>query len=316
MSNRSRLFTLAAALIGALAALFIWESRREPRTLRLRRFRVHLPGLPSGLAGTRIAFLSDFHVNGPGHGNELTPLALDLVRREDPDLLLLGGDYFDHSRCHQHACLFDRLREFALVFGILGNHDLHRRGRYSGAIVKELGSRGVPVLWNRAERVALRGGEITIAGVGDPYIGYADPREALQGTAEPRILLAHAPSIVERLPPGAAALVLAGHTHGGQIRLSPFDRLTPLDSTWWLDRLFRHPPQRFLRGFHWVNGTLLYVSHGIGTTRLPLRFLAPPEAVLIELVASAPHPEEPCDQAARYVEELPSATHQPGEEDR
>ncbi|HEU5425098.1 MAG TPA: metallophosphoesterase [Nitrolancea sp.] len=316
MSNRSRLLALAAALVSALAALFVWEARREPRALRLRRFRVHLPGLPESLAGTRIAFVTDFHVNGPGHDHGLTPLALDLLLREDPDLLLLGGDYFDRGHCHDKVCHFDRLRAFALVFGVLGNHDLHRHARYTAAIVKELESRGGTILWNRAERVALRGGEITLAGVGDPYVGYADAREALQGTAEPRILLAHAPSIVDRLSPGMAALVLAGHTHGGQVRFSPFDRLTPLDSTWWLDRVFRHPPQRFLRGFHWVNGSLLYVSQGVGTTRLPIRFLAPPEAVLIELAARAPHPEEPCDQAARYVEELPSTTHRPDEEDR
>ncbi|HEX3724346.1 MAG TPA: hypothetical protein VHV31_16275, partial [Nitrolancea sp.] len=61
---------------------------------------------------------------------------------------------------------------------------------------------------------------------------------------------------------------------------------------------------RYQRGFHWVNGNLLYVSNGIGTTRLPIRFMAPPEIAIFHLSKAAPHPDVACDVAARYVEDI------------
>lgn len=160
------------------------------------------------------------------------------------------------------------------------------------------------MLRNTSVSLRLRDWNVTIAGVDDPYTNHDDLEQTLRGSDSPLILLAHAPVIESSLEPGMAGLVLTGHTHGGQIRLSPAKTLTPLDSTFYLDRLVGRRVSKYQRGFHWVRGNLLYVSNGIGTTRLPVRFMAPPEVTIFHLSREAPHTDEPCDSADRYVEDI------------
>ena len=306
-----RLHTLAAGAAGSIAGIagaLVYRANHEPRTIRLHRYRVQIPGMPERLDGLRVAFMSDFHLNGPGYGEPLTCQALELAAREQPDVVLLGGDYCDRGRWEGKADLFDRLADFSSAYGVLGNHDFAWRGVGAKRITAELERRGVTVLRNRGTRHQLRDEEIIIAGVDDPYPARDDLEEAL-AEGWPLFFLAHAPSAAERLPVGAAGLILSGHTHGAQIRTSPFNRLTPLDSTYYLDKLVNRPPQRYIRGFHWVNGALLFVSNGIGTTRWSYRLFAPPEVVLLELTTTTPHPDEPCDSARRYVEDLGVTTY-------
>ncbi len=276
----------------------------EPRTLRLRQFRVGVPELPVELEGLRVAFLSDFHVGGPGPCDDLTQQAIELVAQEQPELVLLGGDYVDHGHWSEDAPAFNELKGFTHVIGVLGNHD-HKGGRRTVTAVKEgLEHRGVVMLRNQSVNVRVRDTDVTIAGVDDPYTGHDDFEKALRGVERPLILLSHAPVIEDELRPGMAGMILCGHTHGGQIRLSPSKTLTPLDSTFYLDHFFGRPVSKYQRGFHWAKGNLLYVSNGIGMTRWPIRFMAPPEVAIFHLTTDIPHQDEPCDSADRYVEDI------------
>ncbi|HVX30001.1 MAG TPA: metallophosphoesterase [Nitrolancea sp.] len=276
----------------------------EPRVLRLRQFRTGIPGLPAELEGLRVAFLSDFHVGGPGQGRNLTSQALDLVAQEQPDLILLGGDYFDKGHWDNESGVFDALSAFPRVVGVLGNHDQKRGEGVAERVCRGMEQRGVTILRNSTITLRLRDCDVTIAGVDDPYSNHDDLERTLRGSAWPLILLAHAPVIESSLEPGMAGLVLTGHTHGGQIRLSPAKMLTPLDSTFYLDRVMGRRVSKYQRGFHWVRGNLLYVSNGIGTTRLPIRFMAPPEVTIFHLSREAPHSDKSCDSADRYVEDI------------
>lgn len=276
----------------------------EPRVLRLRQFRTGILGLPAELEGLRVAFLTDFHVDGPGRGKSLTAQAFDLVAQEQPDLVLLGGDFFDKGRWNDSSGVFDALSTFPNVVGVLGNHDQKGGQSVAERVCQGMTRRGVVILRNSAVSLQLRDHEVTIAGVDDPYTNHDDLGRTLRDSAWPLILLAHAPVIAPSLEPGMAGLVLTGHTHGGQIRLSPAKTLTPLDSTFYLDRLVGRRVSKYQRGFHWVRGNLLYVSNGIGTTRLPIRFMAPPEVTIFHLSREAPHTDEPCDSADRYVEDI------------
>lgn len=276
----------------------------EPKTLRLRQFRIGIPGLPGELEGLRVAFLTDFHVGGPGAGDELTREAIDILAQQQPELVLLGGDFVDEGHWQEDAPAFDGLAQFSNVIGVLGNHDHHGGRRVVRSVMQGMARRGVVILRNEAISVRLRNIDVTIAGVDDPYSGRDDFGQTFKDAAWPLILLSHAPVIEDNLRPGMAGMILCGHTHGGQIRLSPASTLTPLDSTFWLDHLFGRPVSRFQRGFHWASGNLLYVSNGIGTTRWPIRFMAPPEIAIFHLGTSAPHPDEPCDSASRYVEDI------------
>jgi predicted MPP superfamily phosphohydrolase len=283
---------------------FAYSIAVEPRTLRLRQFRTGIPGLPEQFDGLRIAFLTDFHVGGPGAGEELTRQALEIVAQEQPDLVLLGGDYVDKGHWHEDTCAFDELRRFPNVIGVLGNHD-HREGTDAANQIREgMARRGVMILQNDSVSVRVRDTDVTIAGIDDPYSRHDDFATTFDGKAWPLVLLSHAPVIENKLSPGMAGLILSGHTHGGQIRLSPSKTLTPLDSTFYIDHILGRPRSHFQRGFHWVNGNLLYVSNGIGTTRLPMRFMAPPEIAIFHLSTTTPHPDEPCESADRYVEDI------------
>ncbi len=301
----ARLLRTSAGIVSLLGLTSLaYSAFIEPRTLRIRHFRTGIPGLPEPLDGLRVAFLTDFHVGGPGFGGQLTPQAIDIVAQEQPDLVLLGGDYVDRGRWFEDSPAFNGLCQFSNVIGVLGNHD-HRGGDKIAATIREgLARRGVVILQNESVSLRVRDSDVTIAGVDDPYTNHDDFVKTLRGAHWPLMLLSHAPVIEDQIKPGMAGLILCGHTHGGQIRLSPSKRLTPLDSTFYLDRFFDRPVSRYQRGFHWATGNLLYVSNGIGTTRMPLRFMAPPEITIFHLSKSAPHPDEPCDSADHYVEDI------------
>lgn len=290
---------VAAGLVTLVYSRFI-----EPRTLRVRQFRAGIPGLPDALDGLRIAFLSDFHVGGPGYGDALARQAVDLLLQEQPDLVLLGGDYVDKGLWHDESSTFDGFKQFPNVIGVLGNHDYRGGEQVGETICSGMARRGVVILRNQSVSVRVRDSNVTIVGVDDPYTRRDDFPAALHGTCWPLVLLTHAPVIEDDLTPGMAGLILCGHTHGGQIRLSPSRKLTCLDYTFYLDHLISRPVSTYQRGFHWANGNLLYVSNGIGTTRWPLRFMAPPEITIFHLSKDAPHPNLPCDTAGRYVEDI------------
>mgnify|MGYP002079183454 CR=1 FL=1 len=263
--------------------------------------------MPAELDGLRLAFLSDFHV-GSAHSRAMTRKAFEAIAADPPDIVLLGGDYFDNGNWQGNLNAFDDLAAFPHVAAVLGNHD-HRHGSESvQTIASELRKRGARVLVNERTEFSIRGRNVAIAGVDDPYTHHDDLTAALRpngsGPTTPLILLAHAPTIADTLPVGGAAIVLSGHTHGGQIRLSPAKRITPLDSAWYLDRVFGRPISRLQRGFHWERGAVFYVANGIGTTRLPVRLGAPPEILIVYLSAIPPHPDAPCDAVKRYVDVL------------
>jgi len=300
-----RFIRTAAGLVAFLGvSAFAYSAAVEPRTLRLRQFRIGIPLLPEPLEGLRIAYLSDFHVGGPGFGEQLTRQALETIAQEQPDLVLLGGDFVDRGNWAEESTTYDGLKQFANVVGVLGNHDYRGGEQVAESIRDGMARRGVVILRNESISLRLRDTDVTITGVDDPYTRHDDFDAALVPGSWPLILLAHAPVIEDELRPGMAGMILCGHTHGGQIRISPWRTLTPLDYTFYLDHVVGRPVSRYQRGFHWAKGNLLYVSNGIGTTRWPLRFMAPPEIAIFHLSKTAPHPDEPCDDPARYVEDI------------
>lgn len=298
------LAALAAAGLGTLG----YAAMVEPHRLRIRRFAVTIPDLAPTLEGVRAAFLTDFHLTGPGPSREVTLRALSTVAGEQPDLVFLGGDFFDHADWHRGADPLAPVKSLrGQVFAVLGNHDLRRGRRNAAVIARMLEDLGVCVLRNRSVSVRVRDRDVVITGVDDPYTRQDDLPGALArgvGACRPLVLLAHAPNIAGHLPVGLTGLVLVGHTHGGQICLSPSSRQTPLDISFYLDRIYGNPLSRYQRGFHWVRGNLLFVSNGIGMTRWPLRLFAPPEVVFLTFTARAADEGAPCDSARRYVRAL------------
>ena len=244
--------------------------------MRLRSLDVPLPRLPEELTGLRIAHLSDFHFGLPSRGEVAGERAVDWVAERRPDLVAITGDLV--SRPRGEPLLREQLARLERPFVVLGNHDVeHSRDPFSRAAgLTDLSP--ARLLVDESATVELRGRRVQIIGV-DPRAyrqGRSRPWELADESADLRILLCHFPSVLSFLPPGAFDLVLSGHMHDGQIAL-PLGRGR--------DRKFRfaHPSVRFATGLYERPGGTMHVSPGLGTTFVPFRFFARPEATELVL---------------------------------
>ncbi len=261
---------------GAAAAAGLAWGHFEAGWVRLAELDCPLPRLPDELAGLRVAHLSDFHLGMPSRGAHAVERAIEWVIERRPDLTLVSGDLL--SRQSGEARLRELIGVIPNCFAVLGNHDFGRsRDPFADSRpVFDLGD--VPLLLDEGRTVELRGRRVQIVGV-DPRSyrrGLARPWRHVDETAELRILLCHFPNVLDRLPTGAFDLVLAGHLHAGQITLPIPGRRIPL----------AHPRWHYFHGLYERNGTAMHVSAGLGTTFVPFRFLARPEATELRLLQS------------------------------
>jgi len=270
MIARSR----AGALFGAVAGAGIGWGWFEAGWVRLHSLDVPLSRLPNELAGIRIAHLSDFHLGLPSRGVRSVERAVDWVRARRPELVCVTGDLV--SRPRGERLLRSLLAELDGAYVVLGNHDVeHSRDPFSRAAgLTELAP--AHLLVDESATVELRGKRVQIVGV-DPRAyrqRKSKPWELVDETADLRILLCHFPYVVDFLPPGSFDLVLAGHMHDGQISL-------PLGRT--RRYRFAHRNTRFVAGLYERPAATLHVSPGLGTTFVPIRFFARPEATELVL---------------------------------
>lgn len=252
-------------LAAVLAAAWGWF---EAGWLRTRVLAVELPGLAPELDGLRLVHLSDFHLGAPSRGRRAVERAVEWTALRKPDLVLVSGDLL--SRPSGEPLLRALLARLAPCVCVLGNHDFAlSRDPFSKPVhLAELAP--ATLLFDEAVELELRGARVQVVGV-DPRSytgGRARPEELADRTAGLRILLCHFPRIAGKLPAGSFDLVLAGDTHGGQIALPyPGGKIG-----------LAHPRVRELAGLHRHPGGTLHVSPGLGTTFVPFRFCARPEA--------------------------------------
>jgi len=244
--------------------------------VRLRVLEVTLPGLPPELDGLRIAHVSDFHLGVPSRGARAVARAADWVAERRPDLVCVTGDLL--SRPRGEAELRQVLERLGQPYVVLGNHDWAlSRDPFSRPAALEHLEHGV-LLADSVERFELHGRTIELAGV-DPRSWIAKRRSAFPASdADLRVLLCHFPRVLDTVPAGRFDLILAGHLHAGQIVLPyGFGRL-----------LLAHPGTPYARGLFRRGATTMHVSPGLGTTFVPFRFAARPEATELVLRAAGP----------------------------
>jgi predicted MPP superfamily phosphohydrolase len=240
----------------------------EAGWVRLETLRCPLPGLPPELEGLRIAHLSDFHLGFPSRSAAAIERAVDWVDERQPDLTLISGDLLSRRAGEQH--LRELLARLPRCHAVLGNHDFALTRDPFSHPVELYDLEPATLLADDSRLLELRGRTIQIAGV-DPR-SYrrrrAHPERLADPEADLRILLCHFPDVIDRLPPGAYHLVLSGHLHAGQICLPwPGGRLRLAHIRW-----------TYIRGLYRRPGGTLHLSAGLGTTFVPFRFLARPEA--------------------------------------
>jgi predicted MPP superfamily phosphohydrolase len=290
------LVTSLIALLLAGGVLAVWGFWIEPRSLTVTRLEIASPGWPKGAPALRIALLSDLHAAGP---HDLPARCAQLVARANeaaPDLILLLGDFVDQRPLKTAfvapeviAPVLGRLRAPLGVYAVLGNHDWRLGGR---RVARALADAGIETLDNEARRLRGVGAGCWLLGVGDASVG-GDRLAATLAQVDdhaPALVMTHSPDLFPEVPE-RVALSVAGHTHGGQVRLP------------WVGAL--HVPSRYGRRYaygHMVEaGRHLFVTRGLGQSVLPVRFLCPPEIVLITL-RPGPEAEPGLPDAAGGVE--------------
>ncbi|MCA1634070.1 MAG: metallophosphoesterase [Acidobacteria bacterium] len=258
--------TLTAGLAQVARAAFA-----EPYQLAVERHAVALPRLPRALDGLRVVHLSDIH-HSPFTGREQVERAVEVANSLQPDIIALTGDYISHEREYIQPCaeMLGRLRARRGVYAVLGNHDNWVDARLITDLFR---AEGIKVLVNEGMRFEDRGASFWLAGVDDTMVGLEDLPLALAGSREDelKLLLAHNPVILRRAARAGVDLVLSGHTHGGQI-------------TWRSERSASgRVRRRILRGLGRRGNTQIYVTRGLGTVVLPLRYGCLPEVSLLQL---------------------------------
>ncbi len=282
--TRRSFLTLAASSLGGFA-LYSGEIARHE--LRVEEYSIPLPRLPEAFRGMRIAQISDIHYFEWTESYFLRQV-VDHVNALKPDMVVLTGDFVTygpvrwpsqdaHKRFalrHMPDCasILSRIR-CPLRYATLGNHDMMVGGRY---IYGDLVNQGLPVLRNAAVSLERNGQRLWLVGLGSACAGDADPDRAFPGSAvrdrEAMIVLAHEPDILPEIAKYGADLMLAGHTHGGQVCF-PF--LPPA--------FLPQYGKIYVRGWFRSGRTQLYVNRGIGTIGVPSRVNCPPEITLLTL---------------------------------
>jgi predicted MPP superfamily phosphohydrolase len=266
--------------MAAVAAAIPLVDAEAEDDVRVTRLPVWVPNLPTALAGATIAHVADLHLYQPEpHAAALRALAI--LERERPDLLVLTGDQWDHGSGATAYISWLRARPSGLpALAVLGNHEYAiGEGSRSDVVraAERIHQRGeAELLVNRHREIALRGTSLKVLGLDD--LRHGQPRPDLFDTvldpAEPQLWLFHEPAQADRpgWPRSAAPfLMLAGHTHGGQIRLPLVPAVTPSGSGPYVAGLYRTA-----RG-------PLYVSRGVGGSGPRIRYRCPAEVALFEL---------------------------------
>ncbi|MHC5211541.1 MAG: metallophosphoesterase [Planctomycetota bacterium] len=267
---------LVMLLLALPLALGGWAFVVEPASLGVHEEALALPTWPATHAPLRIALLADLHTGSPFHGLDTLAEIVDETNATQPDLVLLAGDYVIHGvkggefvPPEDIAAALGRLSAPLGVYAVLGNHD-HWLGapRVRGALFEA----GIEVLEDDARRIERPGGDFWVVGLSDFWEGACDVEDALAQVTDdaPALAFMHNPDLFPRLP-GRFALVMAGHTHGGQVHLPLLGR--PIVPSRY--------GERYAAGLVVEEGRHLFVSTGLGTSILPVRFRVPPEIVLL-----------------------------------
>ena len=278
LSRRDVLKGLAAVSVGTATGAGAHGYLYERHRVDVTREVLYVSGLPEPLDGLRVGFMTDLHRSSLVP-HELITSAAGLLMAEQPDLILLGGDYVtwggDYLAAgdrHFVGLAADAVRGLSApygVFGVLGNHDDDRE------MPTAMAARGVEILKDARTRLTVRGEALDLIGIRYWTTRGRDIASVARGAAKASILLAHNPWRLKEAAALSLPLMLSGHTHGGQIVLPGLGAIAA-------------------RNFPIVAGqgsranTTAFVSRGVGTIYVPIRVNCPPEVAVLTLKPASP----------------------------
>lgn len=268
---------------------FVYGYFFELYDLRAEKIEIPIRNLPSDLNGLKIIHLSDFHCR---KFTEREKKVIKFIQEAHPDFIFFTGDFLENEKyipvCQKLISQISNpvrngvsngARENPNFYGVFGNHD-HRSGATIDKLKEIFEKEGIKILVNEAKEITkIDGSSFYLIGVDDPYLGYDNLEEAAKNVQEGfKILLSHSPEILERekneiVNKYKIDLILAGHTHSGQVNLPIYNSIFRWFSGY-----------KYIAGLFEENGTAIYVNRGIGVySGTPLRLNAPPEITLITL---------------------------------
>ena len=259
-------------------ALAVWSVFIEPNQLVVHQETITISRWPRKLDGLKIVAISDIHAGSPFSNEKKLSQIVTLANALNPDLIVLLGDYMVRDRFYRDpmppeaiAAGLQGLKASLGVYAVLGNHDWY----FDGPRVRSaLESKGIKVLDNEVFEVKSGSADFWLAGLADAWTRPQNIAGTVSQvpTGSPVIAITHNPDSFVALP-SSVSLLLAGHTHGGQVNL-PFVGRLVVPSNY---------GQRFAAGHIEENGKHLFVTTGVGTSILPLRFRVPPEIAVVTL---------------------------------
>jgi uncharacterized protein len=263
MNFKKRLKTpLLGALFALLVFLYIVLEVNVPA------IKVASITVPESMAGIKIAQISDGHGRGIKENGRL----MRAIRSFSPDMVVLTGDMIDKSTTDFEPPIsaIKTLSSIAPTFFIPGNHE--RANPKGSGFIKLVNEAGASVMLNVSQMI----GNMVLCGIDDFNFKLDDVSQAMSGYGRCDILLSHSPAIYKSIEGLGIPLVLAGHTHGGQVRLPIIGELILPD---------KDIPNYLVRGIYSNGETTFYVSAGLGTSIAPIRFMSRAEINLITLIS-------------------------------
>lgn len=276
--KRKKSFIKTAALVLLFFGIttLVYGSFIEPKRITITKQNLIIN--PKGQT-VKIALISDIHL-GPYHGEKFVKKIVEKINAENPDLVLMAGDFVYNSETAAPN-LVNLIKIKAPKFAALGNHDYDLKFDGSAPLLKQeratavrqaLEQAGVKVLINQSQNFENK---FTVSGLDEFWTGRSSLPVALAGAdlKLPKIVLSHNPDVVDELI-DYPDLVVAGHTHGGQIRLPIIGPLGQIPT-----RL----GQRYDEGLFIRNGHKIFITSGLGTSGPRARLFNPPEIAILEI---------------------------------
>lgn len=283
ISRRSFLKRIFGFLLTGAAAGsggYVYARKIEPRLLDITHHSIKQKNLPPGFHGVKIVQFSDTHLGFQYDLHQLEE-AIEEINKQNPDIVFFTGDLFDHPKNYPFAKkvppLLQGLNAPLGKFSVYGNHD---HGGYGSDLYKKtMEQSGFTLLLNESKAIKLLdGSSMWIAGIDDAMLGRPDMAKAMANIPQSgfTILLSHAPDLANDAVSYSIQLQLSGHSHGGQVKVPFYGPLiTPPFAEVYREGMYTVGNSEALK---------LYVNRGLGTTRMPFRFLSKPELSVFTLL--------------------------------
>ncbi|MCP5535826.1 MAG: metallophosphoesterase [Akkermansiaceae bacterium] len=274
----SRRNFIATGALGAVGS-YTYARYIEPNRLTVTQKEIRVPHLPAALDGLIVAQLTDFHYE-PDRQHGLIQEAVEATNAAEPDIIALTGDFITGSQTVFDPLMatLSGLKAKHGIYTILGNHD----GWHGSIHGFQSGFRksGFEFLVNQGTRINIKGENLYIIGTDSVWSGHVDAPACYRGyhkaANEPVLALVHEPDVFDTLTDlFPVSLQLSGHTHGGQCRV-PLIGYAPVKVRF---------GRNYIYGEYAKGDSRIFVSRGLGTVGIPVRFACPPEIAILTLRA-------------------------------